>query len=95
MVTTDAFTWLEQADPPPIVPRAAADAAALLYTGGTTGRAKGPPLAREPLVCGKRGHDAGHLPEIVRGLLALPLSHAYGLLVTVVGFHAEEQHPMC
>ena len=42
---------------------------------------------------GKAGHDAGHLPEIVRGLLALPLSHAFGLLVTVVGFHAVEQHP--
>jgi long-chain acyl-CoA synthetase len=94
VVTTDAFAWLEQADPLPIVPRAAADPAALLYTGGTTGRAKGVLLSHENLwFAGKAGHDAGHLPEIVRGLLALPLSHAYGLLVTVVGFHAEEQHP--
>ena len=37
---------------------------------------------------GKAGHDAGHIPGVVRGLLALPLSHAYGLLVTVVGLHA-------
>ncbi len=37
---------------------------------------------------GKAGHDAGYLPEIVRGLTALPLSHSYGLLVTVAGFHS-------
>jgi long-chain acyl-CoA synthetase len=94
VVTTDAFAWLEEADPLSIVPRAAYDPAALLYTGGTTGRAKGVLLSHENLwFAGKAGHDAGHLPEIVRGLLALPLSHAYGLLVTVVGLHAEEQHP--
>jgi long-chain acyl-CoA synthetase len=94
VVTTDAFAWLEEADPLPIVPRAADDPAALLYTGGTTGRSKGVLLSHENLwFVGGSGHEAGHLPEIRRGLLALPLSHAYGLLVTVVGFHAEEQHP--
>jgi long-chain acyl-CoA synthetase len=94
VVTTDAFAWLEEADPLPIVPRAAEDPAALLYTGGTTGRAKGVLLSHENLwFVGRSGHEAGHLPEIRRGLLALPLSHAYGLLVTVVGFHAEEPHP--
>jgi long-chain acyl-CoA synthetase len=94
VITSEALPWLEQADPAPIVPRAASDPAALLYTGGTTGRAKGVLLSHENLwFAGKAGHDAGHLPEIVRGLLALPLSHAYGLLVTVVGFHAVEQHP--
>jgi long-chain acyl-CoA synthetase len=94
VVTTDAFPWLEQADPAPIVSRAASDPAALLYTGGTTGRAKGVLLSHENLwFAGKAGHDAGRVPGVVRGLLALPLSHAYGLLVTVVGFHAVEQHP--
>jgi long-chain acyl-CoA synthetase len=94
VITTDAFPWLEQADPSPIVPRAASDPAALLYTGGTTGRAKGVLLSHENLwFAGRSGHDAGHVPGVVRGLLALPLSHAYGLLVTVVGFHAVEQHP--
>jgi long-chain acyl-CoA synthetase len=94
VITTDAFPWLEQADPSPIVRRAASDPAALLYTGGTTGRAKGVLLSHENLwFAGRAGHDAGHVPGVVRGLLALPLSHAYGLLVTVVGFHAVEQHP--
>ena len=41
---------------------------------------------------GKAGHDAGYVPGIVRSLTALPLSHAFGLLVTVVGFHVREPH---
>lgn len=94
VVSTDAFPWLEQAGPAPIVPRAASNPAALLYTGGTTGRAKGVLLSHENLwTAGKAGHDAGHLPDVVRGLVPLPLSHAYGLLVTAVGIHAVEQHP--
>jgi long-chain acyl-CoA synthetase len=89
VVTTDEFA---EGEPAEIVPRAPRDPAALLYTGGTTGRSKGVLLSHENLwFAGKSGHDAGHLPEITRGLLALPLSHAYGLLVTVVGLHAEEQ----
>jgi long-chain acyl-CoA synthetase len=91
-VTTEELTEAFEADPAAIVPRAPEDPAALLYTGGTTGRSKGVLLSHENLwFAGKSGHDAGHLPEITRGLLALPLSHAYGLLVTVVGLHAEEQ----
>jgi long-chain acyl-CoA synthetase len=94
VVTTDAFSWLEECDPGEIVARAPSDPAALLYTGGTTGRAKGVLLSHENLwFAGKSGHESGHLPHIVRGLLALPLSHAYGLLVTVVALHAEEPHP--
>jgi long-chain acyl-CoA synthetase len=89
VITTDD---LGEGQPAEIVPRAPDDPAALLYTGGTTGRSKGVLLSHENLwFAGKSGHDAGHLPEITRGLLALPLSHAYGLLVTVVGLHAEEQ----
>jgi long-chain acyl-CoA synthetase len=94
VVSTDAFPWLEQAGPSPVVPRAAADAAALLYTGGTTGRAKGVLLSHENLwFAGRAGHNAGHVPDVVRGLVPLPLSHAYGLLVAAVGLHAVEPHP--
>jgi long-chain acyl-CoA synthetase len=89
VVTTEE---LGEAEPAEIVPRTPDDPAALLYTGGTTGRSKGVLLSHENLwFAGKAGHEAGHLPEITRGLLALPLSHAFGLLVTVVGLHAEEQ----
>jgi long-chain acyl-CoA synthetase len=91
VVTTDRFAELEQGEPSPIVPPAGADLAALMYTGGTTGRAKGVMLSHENLwVAGKAGHDAGYVPGIVRALNALPLSHAFGLLVTVVGFHTRE-----
>jgi long-chain acyl-CoA synthetase len=94
VVTTDDFPGLEAAGPSSIVDREASDPAALLYTGGTTGRAKGVLLSHENLYwAGKGGHDSGHVPGIVRGLTALPLSHAYGLLVAVVGLHAVEQHP--
>jgi long-chain acyl-CoA synthetase len=94
VVTADRFPELEQAQPLPIVARDATDPAALLYTGGTTGRAKGVVLSHENLAAaGKSGYDSGHVPGIVRGLNALPLSHAYGLLVAVVGLHAVEQHP--
>src|SRR5262245_35687708 len=89
VVTTDELGEAAPAEPVPCAP---GDPAALLYTGGTTGRSKGVMLSHENLwFAGKAGHEAGHLPEITRGLLALPLSHAFGLLVTVVGLHAEEQ----
>jgi long-chain acyl-CoA synthetase len=94
VVTTDEFPALEAGEAASIVPREASDPAALLYTGGTTGRAKGVLLSHENLWwAGKSGHDSGHVPGIARGLNALPLSHAYGLLVAVVGLHAVEQHP--
>ena len=91
VVTTDRFAELEQADPSPIVEPVGADLAALMYTGGTTGRAKGVMLSHGNLwFAGKGGHDAGYVPGIVRALNALPLSHAFGLLVTVVGLHTRE-----
>ena len=83
---------LEQAEPGPIVPRGDQDLAALLYTGGTTGRAKGVMLTHESLYyTGRAGHESGHVPGLNRVLIPLPLSHAYGLVVTVVGMHSAEQ----
>jgi long-chain acyl-CoA synthetase len=82
---------LEQADPIPIVPRADHDLAALLYTGGTTGRAKGVMLSHANLhFSGKAAQAAAHVPGVTRSLTTLPLSHAYGMLVTVAGMHANE-----
>jgi long-chain acyl-CoA synthetase len=83
---------LEETDPAPIVPRADHELAALLYTGGTTGRAKGVMLCHTNLdFAGEAGHRAGYVPGINRGLVALPLSHAFGLLVTIVGMHSPER----
>jgi long-chain acyl-CoA synthetase len=83
---------LEQADPAPIAPRRDDELAALLYTGGTTGRAKGVMLTHANLhFTGQSANAAAHVPGINRGLGSLPLSHAYGLLVTIAGMHSPEQ----
>ncbi len=88
VISTDA---LPEGDPSPIVDRGEADLAALMYTGGTTGRAKGVMLSHASLwEVGKAAQEAGHVPGIVRSLVPLPLSHSYGLLVAVVGLHAPE-----
>jgi long-chain acyl-CoA synthetase len=83
---------LERAESGPIVPRGKHDLAALLYTGGTTGRSKGVMLTHANLnFTGSAGHAAAYVPGINRGLTSLPLSHAYGLLVTIVGMHSPER----
>lgn len=75
-------------DATPIVPRADDDLAALVYTGGTTGRAKGVMLTHANLwEAGRRGHEAGHVEGIDRSLSCLPLSHSYGVLVLNVALH--------
>jgi long-chain acyl-CoA synthetase len=87
-----AVSSLEQAEPGAIVPRADEDLAALLYTGGTTGRAKGVMLTHSNLsYTGDAAHRSGYVPGINRGIGALPLSHAYGLLVTIAGLFNPEQ----
>jgi long-chain acyl-CoA synthetase len=86
-----ALSELEQAEPGSIVPRDDADPAALMYTGGTTGRSKGVLLSHEMLWrAGEAGQAASYVPGVNRFLVTLPLSHAYGLLVTVSGLHARE-----
>jgi long-chain acyl-CoA synthetase len=77
--------------PGEIVDRDEDDLAALLYTGGTTGRAKGVMLSHASLhYTGSAAYASSHEPGVTRALVTLPLSHAYGLLVTVAGLHAEE-----
>jgi long-chain acyl-CoA synthetase len=72
----------------PIVERDESDLAALVYTGGTTGRAKGVMLTHANLYeAGRAGHEAGHVDGIDRSLSCLPLAHSYGLLVLNVGLH--------
>jgi long-chain acyl-CoA synthetase len=82
---------LEEADARPIVERADDELAALLYTGGTTGRAKGVMLSHASLwFTGGAVQNAAHVPGVRRSLMTLPLSHSYGILVTISGMHAPE-----
>jgi long-chain acyl-CoA synthetase len=79
---------LMSSDPLPIVTRNDDDLAALVYTGGTTGRAKGVMLTHANIwEAGRHGHEAGHVDGIDRSLSCLPLSHSYGLLVLNVALH--------
>jgi long-chain acyl-CoA synthetase len=84
---------LEDAEPSAIVSRDDHDLAALLYTGGTTGRAKGVMLSHENLWrCGKSSQESSGVSGIRRHVVPLPLSHAFGLIVTIVGLHAVEPY---
>ena len=89
----DTISWeqLEAADARPIVARADTDLAALLYTGGTTGRAKGVMLTHDNLwSCGKSCEESSYIPGVTRTLSALPLAHAFGLMVSVVALHSRD-----
>jgi long-chain acyl-CoA synthetase len=82
---------LDAAESISIVDRADDELAALLYTGGTTGRARGVMLTHANLhFSGRAAHDAAHVPGVNRGLATLPLSHSYGILVTIAAMHNPE-----
>ena len=86
-----AWADLEGAEELAVVDRDGHDLAALLYTGGTTGRSKGVALTHASLsASGKAASDMAHRPGVSTMLLPLPLAHAYGLLVTVAGLHPHE-----
>jgi long-chain acyl-CoA synthetase len=75
----------------PIVDRSPDDLAALMYTGGTTGRSKGVALSHANLAySGRSSRARSHIEGISRGQISLPLSHAFGLLVTVGAMHVPE-----
>jgi long-chain acyl-CoA synthetase len=77
-----------EGDESALVERDEGDLAALVYTGGTTGRAKGVMLTHANLwEAGRSGHEAGHVDGIDRSLSCLPLAHSYGLLVLNVALH--------
>ena len=82
---------LEQAAPGPVVPRADDDLAALLYTGGTTGRAKGVMLSHAGVARTAQARASVFARSGARDLLLpLPLSHVYGLLNSVTRMHLPE-----
>src|SRR5215471_14743792 len=86
------FAELESAPAGDIVRVGDGDLATLMYTGGTTGRAKGVMLSHRNLyACSRSSHEASQAEGITRALTPLPLSHAYGMIVTLTGFHATER----
>ena len=86
------FDQVASAEPGSIVGRSGTDLAALLYTGGTTGRSKGVPLTHAGLYwCGSAAHEMSVRANVVSSVLPLPLAHAYGLLVICGGMHRTDQ----
>ncbi|GAA1677714.1 class I adenylate-forming enzyme family protein [Fodinicola feengrottensis] len=86
-----SYAELEASEPGDIVDRADDELAALLFTGGTTGRSKGVPLTHSNLFwCGSAGHESSDVEGATSTLVPLPLAHAYGLLVTCIGMHTTE-----
>jgi long-chain acyl-CoA synthetase len=86
------FAQVASAGPGAITSRSGTDLAALLYTGGTTGRSKGVPLTHAGLYwCGSAAHESSVRANVVRSVLPLPLAHAYGLLVLCGGMHRNDQ----
>ena len=88
------FSALEAGPEGEIVERASTELAALLYTGGTTGRSKGVMLSHDALSAAAwaavaAGKQTSEPPTTV-SLLPLPLSHVYGLTVSVMSLHATE-----
>jgi long-chain acyl-CoA synthetase len=85
------YAQVEAAAPGSIVDRSGTDLAALLFTGGTTGRSKGVPLTHANLFwCGWAAHQSSVRAGVDTSVLPLPLAHAYGLLVFVGGFHRDK-----
>ncbi|MER6946614.1 AMP-binding protein [Nonomuraea sp. NPDC000554] len=82
---------LEQADERGPAPRDPTDLAALMYTGGTTGTAKGVMLSHGGLWhVAKDAYELSHQEGVDRAIVPVPLSHAYGLIITVAGMHARQ-----
>jgi long-chain acyl-CoA synthetase len=85
------FAALESADPAGRLDRDPDSLAALLYTGGTTGRSKGVMISHNALSAAAWAATAtSYDPALRTALLTLPLSHVYGLMVSVMSVHAPE-----
>ena len=85
------FGQVAAAEPGTITGRSGTDLAALLFTGGTTGRSKGVPLTHANLFwCGWAVNEISVRANVVTSVLPLPLAHVYGLLVLCGGLHRTE-----
>jgi long-chain acyl-CoA synthetase len=85
------FTALETAPEADLIDAEPSELAALLYTGGTTGRSKGVMISHDALSSSAWAATATSYQQTVRSaLLPLPLSHVYGLMVSVMSLHAPD-----
>lgn len=81
---------LEDNEALPAIERAEDDLAALLYTGGTTGRAKGVRLSQGNLLHITAARESVVATARARiSVVPLPLSHVYGLVTTVSRMHMQ------
>lgn len=88
---TLSFAELEAAPEGDLVDTDPTGMAALLYTGGTTGRSKGVMLSHNAMSASAwAATTMGYDPDMHTSLLPLPLSHAYGLLVSTLSLHAPD-----
>ena len=86
-----AFAELEAGPDSELLDCDPASLAALLYTGGTTGRSKGVMISHDALSAAAWAATAtSYSPSLRTALLPLPLSHVYGLMVSVMSVHAPE-----
>jgi long-chain acyl-CoA synthetase len=85
VLTAEDIGSLEGSEPAPIADRDGSDLAALLYTGGTTGRSKGVPLTHTNMAWCGRAVRTAVAGDLTRQLLPLPLSHVFGLGVLTAG----------
>jgi long-chain acyl-CoA synthetase len=82
---------LETAAASAVVPRAAGDLAALLYTGGTTGRAKGVMLTADNLWSVSAARQSVVESAGTRDVLVpLPMSHVFGLINALSRLHVSQ-----
>jgi long-chain acyl-CoA synthetase len=83
------YADLEDGEEGSLVEADSTEMAALMYTGGTTGRSKGVVLSHDALSASAWAATASaYDPELAVSLLPLPLSHVYGLMLNVTGLHA-------
>lgn len=91
VVGEESFDQLETAAEKGPITRDPGDLAALMYTGGTTGRAKGVMLSHRGLwQVAKDAYELSAQPGLTRAIVPVPLSHAYGLIITIAGMQATE-----
>jgi long-chain acyl-CoA synthetase len=85
------FDELETSAAASLVDTDPAALAALLYTGGTTGRAKGVMISHNALSSASwAATSTSHGDALRSALLPLPLSHVYGLMVSVMALHSPD-----